>query len=63
MISPLQYEARYKTLQVEFIATDTPPVSLSITKYRLGKMTPGRISICLGVSRTHHSCCHAMSGH
>jgi hypothetical protein len=40
MISPLQYEARYKTLRVEFIATDTPPVTLSIAKYRLGKMTP-----------------------
>ena len=40
MITPLQYEDRYKTLKVEFIATDTPPVTLSITKYRLGKMTP-----------------------
>lgn len=40
MLTPLQYEARYKTLQVEFIATDTAPVSLTINKYRLGKMLP-----------------------
>ena len=40
MLTPVQYEALYKTLKVEFIATDTPPVPLSVNKYRLGKMLP-----------------------
>lgn len=35
-MTPMEYEARYKTLPVEFIATDNAPVTLSITKYRLG---------------------------
>ena len=39
-MTPMEYEARYKTLRVEFIATDTPPVTLSIYKYRLGAMKP-----------------------
>ena len=39
MLTPLQYEARYKTLPVDFIATDTAPLTLTVNKYRLGKMT------------------------
>jgi hypothetical protein len=36
----MKYEALYKTLRVEFIATDTAPVTLTIDKYRLGAMKP-----------------------
>lgn len=40
MGTPLEYEARYKTLKVDFATAGSAPVTLTINQYRLGKAKP-----------------------